>query len=73
MENQINGTPKSTFYLNELASDMAEFVIEEKYSGTGVEILVERDGVMVYDDNIQEEYDLIYDKIFHYLQINQIK
>lgn len=73
MENVINATPKATFYLNELASDLAEFVIEEKYSGTGAEILVERDGVMVYDDNIQEEYDLIYDKIFHYLQINQIK
>lgn len=73
MEIKINATPKATFYLNELASDLAEFVIEEKYSGTGAEILVERDGVMVYDDNIQEEYDLIYDKIFHYLQINQIK
>jgi hypothetical protein len=73
MGNQINGTPKATFYLNELASDMAEFVIEEKYSGTGVEVLIERDGVMVYDDNIQEEYDLIYNKIFNYLQINKIK
>jgi hypothetical protein len=73
MENVINGTPKATFYLNELASDIAEFVIEEKYSGTGAEILIERDGVMVYDDNIQEEYDLVYDKVFHYLQINQIK
>lgn len=73
MENIINATPKATFYLNELASDIAEFVIEEKYSGTGADILIERDGVMVYDDNIQEEYDLVYDKVFHYLQINQIK
>jgi hypothetical protein len=73
MENQINATPKATFYLNELASEITEFVIEKKYEGTGVEILVERDGVMVYDDNIQEDYDKIYDEVFQYLIKNQIK
>ena len=73
MENVINGTPKATFYLNELASDITDFVIEEKYSGTGAEILVERDGIMVYDDSIQEEYGLVYEKVFNYLQINKIK
>ena len=72
MENQINGTPKATFYLNELASDMAEMFIEKKYEGTGIELLVERKGVMVYDDEIQQEFDAIYDEVFHYLQINQI-
>jgi hypothetical protein len=73
MENQINGTPKATFYLNELASEIAEFVIEKKYEGTGVELLENIKGTMVYSDFIQEEYDTIYDEVFQYLQSNQIK
>jgi hypothetical protein len=73
MENVINGTPKATFYLNELASEIAEFVIEKKYEGTGVELLENIRGTMVYSDFIQEEYDTIYDEVFQYLQSNQIK
>jgi hypothetical protein len=73
MENVINGTPKATFYLNELASEIAEFVIEKKYEGTGVELLENIKGTMVYSDFIQEEYDTIYDEVFQYLQSNQIK
>lgn len=73
MENIINGTPKATFYLNELASEIAEFVIEKKYEGTGVELLENIKGTMVYSDFIQEEYDTIYDEVFQYLQSNQIK
>jgi len=68
MENVINGTPKATFYLNELASEIAEFVIEKKYEGTGVELLENIKGTMVYSDFIQEEYDTIYDEVFQYLQ-----
>jgi len=73
MENVINGTPKATFYLNELASEIADFVIEKKYEGTGVELLENIKGTMVYSDFIQEEYDTIYDEVFQYLQSNQIK
>jgi hypothetical protein len=73
MENVINGTPKATFYLNELASEIAEFVIEKKYEGTGVELLENIKGTMVYSDFIQEEYDSIYDEVFQYLIKNQIK
>ena len=73
MENVINGTPKATFYLNELASEIAEFVIEKKYEGTGVELLENIKGTMVYSEFIQEEYDSIYDEVFQYLQSNQIK
>lgn len=73
MENQINGTPKATFYLNELASEIADFVIEKKYEGTGVELLENIKGTMVYSDFIQEEYDTIYDEVFEYLIKNQIK
>lgn len=73
MENVINGTPKATFYLNELASEIAEFVIEKKYEGTGVELVENIKGTMVYSDFIQDEYDTIYDEVFQYLTNNQIK
>jgi hypothetical protein len=73
MENQINGTPKATFYLNELASEIADFVIEKKYENTGVVTMVEKRGVMVYSGHIQYEYDTIYDEVFQYLTNNQIK
>ena len=73
MENVINGTPKATFYLNELASEIADFVIEKKYEGTGVELLENIKGTMVYSDFIQEEYDTIYDEVIEYLIKNQIK
>ena len=46
MENVINGTPKATFYLNELASEITEFVIDKKYENTGVNTMVEKRGVM---------------------------
>ena len=73
MENVINGTPKATFYLNELASEIAEFVIEKKYEGTGVELVENIKGTMAYSDFIQDEYDTIYDEVFQYLTNNQIK
>jgi hypothetical protein len=73
MENVINGTPKATFYLNELASEIADFVIEKKYENTGVVTMVEKRGVMVYSGHIQYEYDTIYDEVFQYLTNNQIK
>jgi hypothetical protein len=73
MENVINGTPKATFYLNELASEIADFVIEKKYENTGVITMVEKRGVMIYSGHIQYEYDTIYDEVFQYLTNNQIK
>ena len=73
MENVINATPKATFYLNELASEIAEFVIEKKYEGTGVELVENIKGTMVYSAFIQEEYDTIYDEVLEYLTNNQIK
>lgn len=73
MENVINGTPKATFYLNELASELTAIVIDKKYENTGVITMVERRGVMVYNGVIQYEYDEIYDEVFQYLTNNQIK
>lgn len=73
MENTINATPKATFYINELASEIADFVIEKKYENTGVNIMVEKNGVMIYSGHIQYEYDTIYDEVFQYLESNKIK
>jgi hypothetical protein len=75
MENQINGTPKATFYLNELASEMTALFIEIKYENHYESIY--QDGQdseeLNYKDYIQEEFDAVYDKVFQYLQSNQIK
>ena len=73
MENVINATPKATFYLNELASEISAFVIDKKYENTGVNTMVQKNGVMVYSGHIQFEYDTIYDEVFEYLTNNQIK
>lgn len=73
MENVINATPKATFYLNELASELTALIIDKKYENTGVITMVEKRGTMVYNGFIQYEYDDIYDEVFQYLQLNQIK
>lgn len=78
MENQINGTPKATFYLNELASEMTALFIEIKYEGEGVNLYdTEKDeddnGELRYTEKIQEEFDAVYDEVFQYLELNQIK
>ena len=78
MENQINGTPKATFYLNELASEITALFIEKKYEGQNVPLYdinedEDDNGEMRYTYKIQEEFDAIYDEVFQYLQSNQIK
>jgi hypothetical protein len=78
MENQINGTPKATFYLNELASEMTALFIEIKYEGESVNLYdTEKDeddnGELRYTEKIQEEFDAVYDEVFQYLESNQIK
>jgi hypothetical protein len=75
MKNQINGTPKATFYLNELASEMTALFIEIKYENHYESIY--QDGQdseeLNYKDYIQEEFDAVYDEVFQYLESNQIK
>jgi hypothetical protein len=73
MENVLNGTPKATYYLNELASELSALIIDKKYENTGVNTMVQKGGSMVYSGHIQYEYDDIYDEVFQYLQSNQIK
>jgi len=75
MENQINGTPKATFYLNELASEMTALFIEIKYENHYESIY--EDGQeseeLNYKDYIQDEFNQVYDRIETYLLQNQIK
>ena len=78
MENVINGTPKATFYLNELACELAELFIEMKYEGKVVSLYdVKEDddenGEINYTEEIQDEYNEVYDRIETYLLSNQIK
>lgn len=75
MENQINGTPKATFYLNELASEMTALFIEIKYENHYESIY--QDGQdseeLNYKDYIQDEFNEVYDKVESYLMENKIK
>jgi hypothetical protein len=75
MENVINGTPKATFYLNELASEMTALFIEIKYENHYESIY--QDGQdseeLNYKDYIQDEFNQVYDRIETYLLSNQIK
>ena len=78
MENVINGTPKATFYLNELACELAELFIEMKYEGKDVSLYdIKEDedetGEINYTEEIQDEYNEVYDRIETYLLSNQIK
>ncbi len=75
MENVINGTPKATFYLNELASEITALFIEIKYENHYESIYQdEQDSEELnYKDYIQDEYNEVYDRIETYLLSNQIK
>jgi len=75
MENQLNGTPKATFYLNELACELAELFIEMKYEGQNVplyNIKDEDDEMLCYTDKIQDEFNEALDRIEDYLNLTKI-
>ncbi len=74
MGNQIIGTPKATFYENELANELAELFIEMKYEGQNVTIynIKDEDDEMRYTDKVQKEYDEVLERIEYYIQLNQI-
>lgn len=78
MENVINGTPKATFYLNELASEMTALFIEIKYEGQNVPMYnINEDedggGEMTYTEKIQDEFNEVYNRVESYLMENKIK
>jgi hypothetical protein len=64
MENYINATPKKTFYVNELACELADLFIQHTYEYTS-EIIWEDDGEggSRYTEFMQEQFDAIHDKI----------
>jgi hypothetical protein len=74
MENQLIGTPKATFYLNELAGELAELFIEMKYENHYESIY--QDGQdseeLNYKDYIQDEYNEVLERIEDYLQLTKI-
>ncbi len=74
MGNQIIGTPKATFYTNELANELAELFIEMKYEGQNVPIynIKDEDDEMRYTDKIQQEYNEVLERIEYCINLNQI-
>ena len=68
MKNVLNVTPKATFYVNELACELAELFIETKYEGQNVplyDINEEEDdnGDMRYTLKVQDEFNSVVDRI----------
>lgn len=74
MRNQINGTPKATFYENELANELAELFIEMKYDGQNVPVynIKEENDEMCYTDKVQQEFDEVLERIEYYINLNKI-
>jgi len=74
MGNQIIGTPKATFYENELANELAELFIEMKYEGQNVSIynIKDEDDEMCYTDKVQQEFNEVLERIEYYIQLNRI-
>ena len=72
-QNPIIGTEKGTFYLIELASELAEKFIEIKYRYSMINIYEDNDcEEYSYTDEIQEEFNSIYDELETYLQNNKL-
>ena len=72
-QNPIIGTEKGTFYLIELASELAEKFIELKYKYSMINIYNQDEFEQFsYTDEIQDEFNFIYDEIETYLQNNKL-
>jgi len=72
-QNIITGTEKGTFYLIEAASELAELFIHMKYRYTNVNIYDSNEfEEYSYTEEIQDEFNQIYDEIETYLQNNKI-
>lgn len=70
----LNATPKGTFYINEVACDLADLYIQQTYEYT-TEVIWEDDGDgnCRYTEFMQEQFDIMYNKIESYLLRNQLK
>jgi hypothetical protein len=69
----LNATPKGTFYINELACELADLFIQHTYEHTSEVIWVDdKQGGSKYSKFIQEEFNIMHDKIESYLIKNQL-
>ena len=74
MAKYLNATEKGTFYLIELASELAEKFIQMKYEYTNVNIYDSNEfEEYSYTEEIQDEFNSIYDQLETYLQNNKLK
>jgi hypothetical protein len=72
-QNPIIGTEKGTFYLIELASELAEKFIQLRYQHSSINIYNSDEfEEFSYTDEIQDEFNFIYDEIETYLQNNKL-
>jgi hypothetical protein len=69
-----NATKKGTFYINELACELADLYIKQTYEYT-TETIWEDDGEggSKYTEFMQEQFDIMHDKIESLLLRNQLK
>jgi hypothetical protein len=69
----IIGTEKGTFYLIELASELAEKFIQLKYQYSTINIYNQDEfEEFSYTEEIQDEFNSVYDEIETYLQNNKL-
>jgi hypothetical protein len=70
----LNATPIGTFYMNEVACDLADLFIHHTYEHT-TEVIWEDDGDggSRYTEFMQDQFESIYGKIESYLLTNQLK
>jgi Rps23 Pro-64 3,4-dihydroxylase Tpa1-like proline 4-hydroxylase len=73
MQNYLDATPKATFYINELSCELAELFIQHTYEHTSQPIYKQcKNGDIIYTDFIQDEFNMIIDKIETYLENNKL-
>lgn len=74
MEKEINGTPKATYYVNELASEMALLFVQKSYEGNSSKMYDIVDKEFVFTKNAQKDYEDIIERVESLLQsMNVVK
>ena len=69
-----NATKKGTFYINELACELADLYIKQTYEYTTETIWEDDgDGGSKYTEFMQEQFNVMHDKIQSLLLRNQLK
>ena len=71
MEDQVIGTPKATFYIKDLAHEIAELYIDHKYDSDADKVFKKANGT--YQDYVTDEFDAIYSKVCTMLDTIKIK